>query len=327
MQQVILEEPGRFRLDEVDPPRGAGDDALVRVHRVGVCGTDIHAFAGTQSFLTYPRVLGHELGVEVEEIGPNDAGIKAGDQCCIEPYLFCGDCLPCRNGKTNCCESLTVLGVQIDGAMGELFSIPVRYLYRSTELTLDQLALIETLSIGDHGVLRSGLSAGERALVVGAGPIGIGATQFALATGADVTLLEIDEHRRDFARDALSVNAVSETEGATYDVVIDATGSKPAMEASFGHVAHGGRLVFISHFMGNIEYSHPDLMVREMSVIASRNSAGRFPEIIRMVEAGEIDTAPWITHRMSLADVPAQFKQIVESRDCVKAMIDVISDQ
>src|SRR5207244_4493585 len=181
MKQIVLEQPGRFASVDAPPPERRANEALVRVHRVGVCGTDLHAFAGRQPYFTYPRVLGHELGVEVVEVPANGRGVRPGDRCAVEPYLSCGECNACRAGKYNCCERLEVLGVHTDGGMRELIAVPVDRLHKSERLSLDQLALVETLGIGAHAVARSGLRAGEDALVVGAGPIGLAVVQFALA--------------------------------------------------------------------------------------------------------------------------------------------------
>src|SRR5438046_1886544 len=153
MQTVVLEKPGLFALGSDHLPAiSSPDEALVRVHRVGICGTDIHAYRGDQPFFTYPRIIGHELGVEIVQVGPNEAGLRAGDRCAVEPYLNCGSCIACRRGKTNCCARLQVLGVHTDGGMREYFTVPVRKLYRSEVLSLEQLALVETLGIGAHAV-------------------------------------------------------------------------------------------------------------------------------------------------------------------------------
>ena len=148
MRGVVLEKPGSFALIETAQPAGpAPDEALVRVHRVGICGTDLHAYRGRQPFFSYPRILGHELGIEIVEIGANEAGLQVGDRCAVEPYLNCGRCIACRRGKTNCCVDLKVLGVHTDGGMRETINVPVSKLHRSRTLTFEQLALVETLGI------------------------------------------------------------------------------------------------------------------------------------------------------------------------------------
>ena len=322
MQQIVLEQPGRFMSVEAAPPVRQEGEALVRVHRVGVCGTDLHAFAGHQPYFVYPRILGHELAVEVVEAPENSSGIRAGDRCAVEPYLSCGQCHACRAGKYNCCERLQVLGVHTDGGMREFVTVPVDRLHKSEKLSLDQLALVETLGIGAHAVERSGLRAGEEALVVGAGPIGLAVVQFALAAGGRVRVLEVSPQRRQFVG-RFGVEALAAADDELADVVFDATGNAVAMEQSLARVAHGGRLVFVGLVQSAIPIDDPLFHRREISLFATRNSANDFPRIIRTIEQGLVDTSPWITHRMTLLDVPALFPDLPRQRDCVKAMIEV----
>lgn len=322
MLQIALQQPGEFVRRDVSEPRAAAGEVLVRIQRVGVCGTDLHAFAGRQPFFNYPRVLGHELGVEIVDAPANERGLRAGDRCAIEPYLFCGECGACRIGKTNCCVRLRVLGVHTDGGMQPLFAIPLPLLHKSATLSLDQLALVETLGIGAHAVERSGLRAGESAVVVGAGPIGLAVIQFAVAAGAQVRVVDVSQARREFAA-RFGVETREAFDGQLADVVIDATGNGSSMEKSFDFVAHGGRLVFVGLIQGRISFDDPHFHRREITLLASRNSAGLFPQIIRMIEEGHIDTASWITHRMTLSAVPAEFPHLRQQPNLVKAMIDV----
>src|SRR5262249_16079696 len=191
MRQIVLDEPGRFSARAVTEPAVPPGHALVAVKRVGVCGTDLHAFAGRQPFFSYPRVLGHELGVEVLQVPPGERHLRPGDTCAVEPYLSCGACRACACGKTICCARLQVLGVLADGGMRGRLAVPAQLLPPSARLSLEQLALVETLGIGAHAVARSGLAAGEEALVVGAGPIGLAVVQFALAAGARVRVADL----------------------------------------------------------------------------------------------------------------------------------------
>jgi 2-desacetyl-2-hydroxyethyl bacteriochlorophyllide A dehydrogenase len=325
MRRIVLQQPGSFVASEVAAPEPKSGEALVRVRRVGVCGTDLHAFAGRQPFFDYPRVLGHELGVEVVEVPRGGHDLKPGDHCAVEPYLSCGSCRACAAGRTNCCERLQVLGVHTDGGMCGLIAVPVERLHRSERLSLDQLALVETLGIGAHAVRRSGLRADEEVLIVGAGPIGLAVLQFALAESGRVRVLELNSSRRAFA-ERFGAETLAEPDGRLYDVVFDATGSPPAMEASFQHVAHGGRLVFVGLVQARISFDDPLFHRREMTLLASRNSAGLFPRIMGMIERGEIDTTPWVTHRLGLAEVPERFRSLPTLQGLVKAMIDVAED-
>jgi 2-desacetyl-2-hydroxyethyl bacteriochlorophyllide A dehydrogenase len=325
MRQIILKEPGDFREQQADAPKAAPGEALVRVHRIGICGTDLHAFAGNQPFFTYPRVLGHELGVEVLEASANGRGIAPGDRCAIEPYVSCGKCRACRLKRPNCCESLKVFGVHVDGGMQSYFRVPVELLHKSEKLSLDQLALVETLGIGYHAVERSGIEAGEDVLVVGAGPIGLAVTQFAMARGAKVQVLELSEARRTFV-ERLGVETLASPPGAPFGVVFDATGNSKAMEAAFDYVAPAGRLIFVGLVLGRLSFEDPLFHRREMTVLSSRNSCFAFPPIIRMIEEGRIDTSPWITDRLALRDIPKDFAALRQRPNLVKAMVEVGED-
>jgi len=340
MNPVIrLEEPGRFvTLPASAPDKPGLGEALIRVRRIGVCGTDIHAFGGRQPFFTYPRILGHELGVEVLAVGDGVENVVLGDHCAVEPYLSCGHCIACRHGRTNCCASIKVLGVHVDGGMREQFIIPASKLHNSSKLTLDQLALVETLGIGCHAVGRGKVEAGEHALVIGAGPIGLSVIQFAVEAGAAVTVLDVNADRLAFCQHAMKVphliDAAKEdtmerlreiTGGDLPTIVFDATGNPASMKAAFGYTAQGARLVFVGLFQGEVTFSDPDFHKRELTLLASRNSLpGEFERIIRLVESGKVDTQPWITHRGALEAVPDEFPAWTRPETgVIKAIIEV----
>lgn len=321
MDAILLEEPGRFSFIEspLPPPIEVGE-ALVKVHRVGICGTDLHAFRGRQPFFTYPRILGHELGVEILEIGANDAGLKVGDRCAVEPYLTCGTCIACRHGRTNCCATLKCLGVHADGGMRESVVLPISKLHKSDKLTLDQLALVETLGIGAHAVDRAKSQHGETVLIVGAGPIGLSAAQFAKIAGARVLVLDVNLDRLAFCRDTLGIHdcvlnddsALSRlrelTDGEMPLSVFDCTGNAHSMARSFDLIAQGGKLVLVGIVQEEISFKDPDFHRREATLLASRNSTGEdFRRIIELIESGKIDTTPWITHRSSYRDMIVNF--------------------
>jgi 2-desacetyl-2-hydroxyethyl bacteriochlorophyllide A dehydrogenase len=322
MIQIVLEAPGQLAERNARMPEAAPGEALVRMEKIGVCGSDFHAFAGKHPIYTYPRVLGHELSGVILAVPENDKGIRAGDRCAIEPYISCGECRACRRGRNNCCEKIQLLGIHVDGGMQEFLPVPIRLLHKSDSLTLDQLALVETLGVGAHAVERSGLKAGDEALVVGAGPIGIAVAQFALVQGADVHVVERNEWRCRFA-EQMGFAASLSAEGRRGDVVFDATGNAEAMSASLELVATGGSLVYVGLTRDPIRIDDSLFHRREITLLASRNSCNQFPAIIRQIENGRIDTSPWITHRLSLTDVVAQFQDLPEQQTLIKAMIDV----
>ena len=335
MLHIVLEKPGQFAAADRPEPAATPGTALVRVHRIGVCGTDLHAFAGKQPFFTYPRVLGHELGVEVLDPGDEPHGLKTGDRCSVEPYLNCGHCIACRRGKPNCCTTLQVMGVHIDGGMRPLLRVPARKLHQSVKLDYEQLALVETLGIGAHAVERAQLTRDDFVLVIGAGPIGLSVIQFAKISGATLAVMDVSDMRLEFCRQQLGVThtlkpgatAVDELKqiggGDLPTCVIDATGNPGSMMGCFDLPAHGGRIVFVGLFQGDVTFNDPNFHRRELTVMGSRNATpATFREVIRLVEEGKVDTRPWITHRFKLAETPSHFPTHIASNPAVlKAMI------
>ena len=340
MKTLVLETPGKLvAAVTAQPGRPTSGQALVRVHRVGVCGTDIHAFNGKQPFFTYPRILGHELGVEVLAVGEGVTRVSVGDRCAVEPYLNCGTCIACRRGKPNCCTHLQVLGVHTDGGHREQILVPAEKLHLSKRLGYDQLALVETLGIGAHAVERAQIESGETIAVIGAGPIGLSAIQFALAAGARVLVIDVNEGRLAFCErlgiaasdliDARSTDVVAKlkelTGGDLPTVVFDATGNPKSMASSFEYPAHGGRLVFIGLFPGDITFNDPNFHRRELTLMGSRNARpDDFRRIIALIEAGKVDTTPWITHRSTIDEVTGVFESWTRPETGVlKAMIEL----
>jgi 2-desacetyl-2-hydroxyethyl bacteriochlorophyllide A dehydrogenase len=312
MKTIILNKPGEFQTADTAAPSDVPPGwALVRIHRVGICGTDWHAYHGDQPFFTYPRILGHELACVIERVNDSASDLKVGDQCAIEPYLNCGKCVACRRGKSNCCAELKTLGVHIDGGMRERIVVPVNKLHRSTKLSLDQLVLVEPLGIGCHAIDRAQIEKGEWVLIIGAGPIGLSLVPFATAAGAQVIVMDISDARLSLPRQKMGVkhaiNASSEdvlprlkelTAGELPTIVIDATGSPKSMMGCFDLAAPGGKIVFVGIYQGELSFSDPHLHRRELTIIASRNALPRdFTRIIKLVEEGVIDVTPWITHR------------------------------
>lgn len=337
MKAIVLERPGYLQLIDMEAPETPGSgEALVRIHNVGVCGTDLHAFRGEQPFFTYPRILGHELSVEVVALGPDTGTISpigalghvgvinraptTTMRCALEPYFYCGHCPPCRRGVTNCCMNIRVFGVHIDGGMRELAIVPISQLHPSPTLSFEQLALVEPLSIGAHAVRHGQVAKGECVLVVGAGPIGLSVVQFALLSGASVLVMDISEQRLEFCKrqwpEVVCINGCGDALAALQAVVsddlptavFDATGNPKSMMAAFHYVAYGGRLIFVGLFPGDITFHDPDFHSRELSLLSSRNATAEdFHRVITALEADLIDLAPWITHRASPDDMIEAF--------------------
>ena len=337
MKAIVLEEPGRLRLRDMPlPDSPAPGEALVRARRVGICGTDLHAYAGNQNFFSYPRIMGHELAVEILALGADSDALAPGDTCCVVPYLHCGVCIACRRGKTNCCVNMQVLGVHIDGGMREQFTLPADKLLKADGLPPEQLALVEMLAIGAHAAKRADITPGEATLVIGAGPIGLATAQFALLAGADAAVMEMDAGRLDFCGRALGVKRLIDARGDITaqladwlggdlpPLVFDCTGSGHSMQAAFDYVAHGGALILVGHIKGDIRFSDPLFHSREMTLLASRNARpADFQWVIDSLRGGEIQLAPWITHRATPESVIGEFPTWLDpAAGVIKAMLD-----
>lgn len=339
MKAIQLTAPEQLSLIDVPDPAsqpGRGE-ALVRVHRVGVCGTDVSAYQGKMPLFRYPRIIGHELGVEVLAVGDGVETVRPGDRCSVEPYFECGDCHACRKGASNCCARLEVLGVMIDGGLRDRFVVPARKLHVSRSLTFDQLALVETLAIGCHAVSRSALQPGEPCLILGAGPIGLATLEFVRLSGARSIVADVNERRLAFCRDVMRADhtlLLTErfvqdlrdlTDGWLPDVVIDATGNHVSMSNAFGYVAPTGRLVFVGITSKEVSFTHAVFHRPEGTLLCSRNALpGDFGRIIGLIEQGRLRTDPWITHRTSLARMVGDFPSLTRPETgVIKAMVEV----
>lgn len=339
MRQVVLQQPGEFHLRQVPDPIPSDGDALVRIRRIGICGTDLHAFAGRQPFFSYPRVLGHELSATVEALPRGFEGhLQVGDTCVVRPFLNNPASRATRRGRPNCCEDLRVLGVHIDGGMGDLLAIRPEFLHPVTDAELDVLALVEPMSIGCHAIARAALTKQDEVLVIGAGPIGLATLQFAALDAGRVTVVDLSRTRLDFvesqfsargagagAGDCCEVEAKTEVPaGVRYDVVFDATGSAASMMKSFDHVAAGGRLVFVGLTLEPITFADPELHRREITLMASRNATPTdFARVLATIRSGHAKPGAWITHRLSLDEVPSQFATVRNDPSLIKAIVHV----
>ena len=312
----------------------------MRVQRVGVCGTDISGYLGKMPFFSYPRIPGHELGVEVLSIGAGVTNVKLGDRCSVEPYMNCGQCFPCRKGATNCCESLKVLGVMMDGGLTERLVLPARKLHPANKLTPEQCALVETLAIGCHAIQRGNPQPGEAVLVIGAGPIGLSVIEFAKLSGARTIVMDLNEQRLDFVRtkmgvpdtivatgDGTELEALkSLTGGALAQCVVDATGSNKSMSAALQYCAFTGRLIYVGITQAEVSFPHaPIVHRREITVMGSRNALPPdFTRIIGLIEAGTIDTRPWITHHATFDNLIEQFPTFTQPETgVIKAVVNL----
>lgn len=323
MKTLVLQRPGVIEfVDSPEPPSPGPGEVRLRVKHAGLCGTDIHAYRGRQAFFDYPRILGHELGVEIVDVGPGVDRLQPGMQCAVEPYLAHPGDRAFARGKTNCSASTLCLGVHIDGGMREQIVMPADKVHPSSKLDTRLLALVETLGIGHHAVERTVLNADEIVAVVGAGPIGLSVIQFCILAGVSVTAVDVSRVRLmqvqklfpdvsilQLDPDGPPLPDAWEAFGERPEAVFDATGAKASMEASIQLPCNGGRVVLVGIYNGNLSFSNPDFHRRELSIIGSRNSTARnFREIIHLMEEGRVRPQDWITHECSADAFPTMIE-------------------
>jgi len=340
MKAIQLTKPQHFKQINIDEP-GAPEagEALVRVRNVGICGTDISGYLGKMPFFSYPRIPGHELGVEVVEVGSDVTNVTAGDRCSVEPYINNPDSFASRRGRGNCCEDLQVLGVHTDGGLRPYFKLPARKLHKAKSLAFEQLALVETLAIGCHAVNRGNPANEDHVLVIGAGPIGLSVIEFVKLRGSHITVLDMNERRLDFCKKVMGVDETIHfqgngsdfarmeeiTDGHLFELVIDATGNNKSMSNAVNYVAHTGSLVYVGITTDIISFPHPIAHRKEMTILMSRNAHPQdFDDIIEYIEQGRIDTKPWITHRTPFDELIGNFDSYTKPETgVVKAIVEV----
>ncbi|WP_290794158.1 zinc-binding alcohol dehydrogenase family protein [Flavihumibacter sp. UBA7668] len=346
---LVCTQPGQFDYRqenlEISPSSAdlfSGPAALLRVKQVGICGTDLHAFEGTQPFFQYPRILGHEICAEIVELEKQQEGVntdfKPGELVTLIPYFNCGTCIACRNGKPNCCTAIKVFGVHIDGGLRNYIHVPIRSLVSGKGLGPDQLALVEPLAIGAHAVRRAGLKEGEFVLVMGAGPIGLGLMEMARLSGAQIIAQDINPARLEFCRRQLgieyTINPAKEdpveklkaiTNGDMPTAVFDATGYLGAIEKGIDYLAHGGRYVLVGLQKQAFSFSHPEFHKRESTLMSSRNATREdFEWVIESLQVNKINPATYITHRIPFSKLADEFPSLLNpTTGVIKAMVEM----
>ncbi|MFV0607207.1 MAG: zinc-binding alcohol dehydrogenase family protein [Niabella sp.] len=335
MKILSCTAPHQFTYSEAAMPELQKDHAIIQIRRIGICGTDLHAYEGTQPFFSYPRILGHELSGELMDFD-NAPGFTIGEAVTIMPYFYCGHCIACRKGKPNCCANINVFGVHIDGGMKEFISVPSQYLLHGEGLSFDELALVEPLAIGAHGVRRADVQKDDFVLVIGAGPIGLGTMELARIAGGKVIALDINENRLTFCKNTLKIHATISatasdvaaqlskiTHGDMPTKIIDATGNLKAINNGIHYLAHGGNYVLIGLQKEPFSFSHPEFHKRESTLMSSRNATTEdFEHVIKNMKARLLDPKTYITHRVAFDEVITNFDSWLRPETgVIKAMV------
>lgn len=335
MNTLICQEPKKLVWKKREIPIPGEDETLIKIKSVGICGTDIHAWGGNQPFFSYPRVLGHEICGEVVDTGKNVHQFKKGQQVAVIPYVACQQCPACKSGRTNCCEKISVIGVHQDGRFSEYLAVPATNVLLAEGIDPQAAALIEPYAISAHAVRRAKVLQGEQVLVVGAGPIGLGAAAIAKADGAHVVVADTSAARREHVIAHLNLSVVdpsaedfeaqlrAEFGGSLAEKVIDATGNQHAMNNTINLIRHGGSIVFVGLFKGDLQFSDPDFHKKETTMMGSRNATPEdFAKVGRLMSEGKLTAEMMLTHRYSfstLADIYE--KDVINNRELIKGVI------
>ncbi len=323
MKAIKIEKPWEVSLVELSEPVPENGQALIKVKAAGICGSDIGAFRGTNGLVSYPRVIGHEIAGEIVSINGDPAGFKPGDKVVVDPYLYCGSCYPCSIGRTNCCTSLNVLGVHVDGGMSEYFCHPTHMLTKIPDgMTWEQAAMAEPLTISLHGIHRGGLSAGEYCAIIGAGPIGLVAGMVAQAYGAHAILLDLVQERLDFAASLgieFTVNSGTEdaaarirdiTGGTMAQQVMECSGSNVGIRSSLDFVSHAGRITLTGWPKRETSLPTDFITKKEIDIRGARTSAGEFAEALELISSKRVDMLKILTKTVRLEQVPETLADI-----------------
>ncbi|GAB3817017.1 zinc-dependent alcohol dehydrogenase [Micromonospora zhanjiangensis] len=325
----------KMTVQDTDPvPPGPGE-VRIDVAYTGICGTDLHVLHGAMDHrVRVPAVIGHEMSGRIAELGDGVEGHRVGDPVTVMPLDWCGECPACRAGHTHICHRLTFIGIDSTGSMQSSWTVPARVLVPlPEELPLDHAALIEPTAVAVHDVRRSRLTAGEHAVVIGAGPVGLLIGKVAQATGATVTVLELDPHRRAVAADlGLSVvdptavdvarQVLESTGGAGADVVFEVSGSAAGVRIATDLLAVRGRLVVVAIHPTPREVDLHRIFWRELEVLGVRvYQREDYAEAVWLVRSGRVPTSRLISRIVPIEDVGRAFAALEAGGD-VKVLID-----
>ena len=324
MRAVKFPEPWKVECIDIPEPVAKEGEALIKVRSAGICGSDIGAFRGTNPLVSYPRVIGHEVAGEILSIPEdNPRGLKVGDHVIVDPYLYCGECYPCSIGRTNCCTSLHVLGVHVEGGMCETFAHPADMLWKlPDDMPWDIAPMAEPLTIALHGIHRGGLKAGEHVAIIGAGPIGLLAAMSAIAYGAEPILIDLVDERLEMAKELgvkyvinsgkedLVAKVAEYTDGRMAELVMECSGANPAVRSTLDIVANAGRITLTGWPKKETPLPTDAITRKEVDIRGARTSAREFEEAIELIHSGKVNVRALLTKVVSIADAPAAIMDI-----------------
>lgn len=338
MKAVVMHAPGDVRVESVPDPTRKSGEVLLRVRRVGLCGSDLNSYRGRNPLVSFPRILGHEISATIVELDAgHPAHLQVGMDVTLSPYKNCGQCPACRNGRPNACRDNQTLGVQRDGAMGEFLAVPTEKLFVA-ELNLDELCLVEPLTVGCHAVTRAKVAPEDVVAIFGCGGVGLGAVAASAFRGATTVAMDVDDAKLEIARKAGAAHVIHTkrqdakealaelTGGGGPGVVIEAVGLAETFRAAVELVAFTGRVVYIGYAKEPVTYETKLFVQKELDILGARNALPEdFRQVIRMLEQhrfpvdaaistiAPLDRAPELLRAWS--DDPARFTKIMITLD------------
>ena len=336
MKAISIAAPGKVEIIEIEKPVAGPGEAIIKPLYGGICGSDLNSFRGTNAYLTYPRIPGHEFSAQIVEIGENDKGFKVGDIVTANPYFNCGKCYSCQKGLVNACMSNQTMGVQREGGFSEYMVMPVSRLIDGKGLDAKTLALIEPFCIGYHGIQRANVHEGDKVLVVGAGTIGLLAAIAAKSRGAKVWICDVAPMKLEYALrfgidgtvlntspDALK-NAIDEiTDGNGFDVTVECVGLPSTFQNCLDAACFGGRVAVIGVGKHNIDLDFTIIQKKELNIYGSRNAMTRdFEELIDTVKSQNLELDGVVTNVYDFENAVQAFEDFsANANNMLKVMI------
>ena len=317
MKALLIAAPGEVELGTSAEPQPAANEVLLRIRRVGFCGSDLNSFRGLNPMVSYPRIPGHEIAATVEALGGGvpPGELPLGAEATVIPYTACGRCAACRRGRANSCRDNRTLGVQRDGALTERIVVPWERVLVAEGLSTPELALVEPLSVGFHAAARGRVAPEDRVLVIGCGAVGLGAVASAARRGATVIAADVDDRKLALARQAGAAHTVNSsvqplhellsdlTRGDGPDVVIEAVGLPATFLTAVDEVAFTGRVVYVGYAKAPVTYDTSRFVQKELDILGSRNATiDDFRSVIAMLRDGAFPVAAAVTRTVPLDD-------------------------
>ncbi|MFZ7256119.1 alcohol dehydrogenase catalytic domain-containing protein [Avibacterium avium] len=329
IKAVRLEKPYQVSIQQVQPPLKSDDQVLIKVESVGICGSDIGAYRGTNPLVSYPRILGHEIVGRILEIGKGiPENIKIGDRVIVDPYVYCGKCYPCSIGRTNCCSTLNVIGVHIDGGMQEIISHPAHLITKVPDnVPLALLPLAEPLTIALHAIHRTNVKEKEFVTIIGAGAIGLMAALASKLYGATPILIDILDKRLDYAKsigveytiNSLKENPLEKIQNITNNnlsqVVIEASGANEAIQNTLKFASFAGRIALTGWPKKETPLPTNIITFKELDIYGSRTSKGEFEEALSLLSTGKFNAKDIVTKVISFDEIPEYIQKLSDEPD------------